>query len=87
MRKIAMWCAALTLGGCGATLPQLKTRASIDLQCAEPRLQVKEIDPGTRQVEGCGKRALYVEIFNNSRHPVWMLNSDLREVPASSASR
>jgi hypothetical protein len=84
---MAMWCAALALGGCGATVQQLKTRASIDLQCAEPRLQLKEVDAGTREVTGCGKRAIYVEIFNNSRHPLWLLNSELRDVPASSASR
>ena len=86
MPRMMMWCALLTLAGCGATLPQLKTRASMDLDCAEAQLDVKQIDAGTRQVEGCGKRALYVEIFNNSRHPAWMLNSDIR-TQARSASR
>ena len=87
MRQTLLWCALFATTGCGATLPQLKQRASIDLACSEAQLDVKEIDPGTRQVEGCGKRALYVEIFNNSRRPAWLLNSDIRDAPAKSASR
>ena len=87
MRATMMWCAMVMLTGCGATLPQLKTRASLDLDCPETHLDVKTIDSGTRRVEGCGKRAIYVEIFNNSRHPAWMLNSDVRDVAAKSASR
>jgi hypothetical protein len=73
--------------GCGATLPQLKTRASIDLECTEAQLAVKQINSGTRQVEGCGKRAMYVELFNNSRYPTWILNSDIRDVTAKTANR
>ncbi len=87
MRRTAMWCAVVTLTGCGATLQQLKTRASIDLDCTEAQLDVRPIDSGTRQVEGCGRRAMYVEIFNNSRYPAWMLNSDIRDLRATSASR
>ncbi len=87
MRRTAGWCAALTLAGCGATVQQLKTRASMDLDCAPAQLDVKEIDPGTRQVEGCGRRAMYVQIFNNSRYPAWMLNSAIRDVQPRSASR
>jgi hypothetical protein len=83
---MTMWCAVVMLTGCGATLQQLKTRASIDFDCTEARLDVKEIDIGTRQVEGCGKRAMYVELFNNSRYPTWMLNSDVRDA-AKTASR
>jgi hypothetical protein len=84
---MVLWCGALMLMGCGATQQHLKTRASIDLQCTEAQLNVMAIDSGTRQVQGCGKRAIYVEIFNNSRHPAWMLNSELRDVSARSASR
>jgi len=87
MRTTAMWCAAAMLTGCGATLPQLKTRASLDFDCAQAQLDVKEIDPATRQVEGCGKRAMYVGIFNNSRYPTWLLNSEIRTVPVKAASR
>jgi hypothetical protein len=87
MRKMTMWFAVVMLTGCGATLEQLKTRASLDLDCAATRLDVKTIDSATRRVEGCGKRAMYVEIFNNSRDPAWMLNSDVRDVLAKSASR
>jgi hypothetical protein len=84
MRTTAMWIAMVTLGGCGATVQQLKTRASIDLECTDAQLDVKQIDAATRQVEGCGKRAMYVQIFNNSRYPTWMLNSDVRDVRAAS---
>jgi hypothetical protein len=87
MRGTMMWCALMVSTGCGATVQQLKTRAALDLDCTAARLDVKQIDSGTRQVEGCGKRAIYVELFNNSRYPVWMLNSDVRDVAARSASR
>jgi hypothetical protein len=87
MQKTMMWCAVVMLTGCGATVQQLRTRASYDFECTETQLHVQAIDSGTRQVEGCGKRAMYVEIFNNSRHPTWMLNSDVRDVPAKSVSR
>ena len=87
MRKTMMWSVVVMLTGCGATLQQLKARASLDLECAETQLEVKTIDSATRRVEGCGKRALYVEIFNNSRDPAWMLNSDVSEVSKKSATR
>ena len=87
MRRAAIGCVVVALAGCGATLQQLETRASMDLECAPAELKVKQIDAGTRQVEGCGKRAMYVEAFNNSRHPAWMLNSEIRDAHAKSASR
>jgi hypothetical protein len=87
MRETMMMCAVVMLTGCGATLEQLKTRAALDLDCTQAQLDVQKIDGGTRRVEGCGKRAIYVSIFNNSRDPVWLLNSDVRDVTAKSASR
>jgi hypothetical protein len=68
-------------------MQQLTTRAAIDFDCADAQFHVKPIDSGTRQVEGCGKRAIYVALFNNSRNPTWMLNSEIREVRSRSASR
>jgi hypothetical protein len=67
----------LALMGCGATLPQLRTRASVDLACKPESLQLKELDGATQVVTGCGKRAVYVELFNDSRYPTWLLNSSV----------
>jgi hypothetical protein len=87
MKRTVLSCLLATFTGCGATIPQLRTRASIDLECTDDRLEVKVIDTATRQVQGCGKQAIYVEIFNNSRYPAWMLNSEIHDVHAKSASR
>jgi hypothetical protein len=70
--------AVIVLSGCGASLQQLKTRAAIDLDCDSTQLTLQEIDVGTQRVDGCGKRALYVQMFNNNRFPTWLLNSDIR---------
>jgi hypothetical protein len=72
--------ALLLFSSCGATLTQLKTRAALDLDCDSSRLQVDSLDVGTSVVTGCGKRAIYVEQFNNNRYPAWLLNSDIRPV-------
>ena len=72
------WLAAsllMTGAGCGATLEQLKNRASIDLECQSASLAVRPIDAATRSVSGCGKQAIYVEQFNHSVRPAWLLNS------------
>jgi hypothetical protein len=72
--------------GCGATLVQLKNRASIDLDCQPSRLAVRSIDSATRSVNGCGKQAIYVEQFNHSVRPAWLLNSSITPAAAASAS-
>jgi hypothetical protein len=78
----------MLIAGCVATLPQLHTRAALDLACAPENLRDEAIDAATRVVTGCGKRAVYVEMFNDSRYPTWLLNSDIRTVdsPAARAS-
>jgi hypothetical protein len=82
--------AALPLAGCGATQSQLRARASLDLSCGPEGIQMQAIDTGTQVVSGCGKRAVYVELFNNGRHPTWMLNSSvetMRVPPAAQSMR
>lgn len=56
--------AAMALVGCvdqNATTSQLKKRSSVDLSCPWYEVGVRSIDARTRLVEGCGKRAIYVE--------------------------
>ena len=74
----------LLMAGCGATLEQLKNRASIDLECQASNLDVHAIDSATRSVNGCGKQAIYVEQFNHSVRPAWLLNSPI--TPSSTVS-
>ncbi len=75
LSRMAMVAAAVGVTGCGATLSQLRTRASFDLSCAPESLQLKPVDGATEIVAGCGKRALYVQQFNNARYSTWLLNS------------
>jgi hypothetical protein len=78
----------LVLGsGCGATLGQLKNRAAIDLDCQPASLAVRDIDPATKSVNGCGKQAIYVEQFNHSVRPAWLLNSSITPAATASASK
>jgi hypothetical protein len=74
-----LWVGIISVGwaGCAANVEQLKTRASIDLECQAANLEVRSIDPATKRVSGCNKEAIYVEQFNNARHPTWLLNSSV----------
>jgi hypothetical protein len=77
--KKSLWVGAvLMLAGCAASLEQLKTRASLDLDCDAQRIELKPVDQGTQQAQGCGKKAIYVVQFNNARYPTWLLNSEIR---------
>ncbi len=77
----------LMLGsGCGATVAQLRNRAAIDLDCQPASLAIRSIDSATRSVSGCGKRAIYVEQFNHSVRPTWLLNSSIASSATASAS-
>jgi hypothetical protein len=78
---LAMLGADLLLSGCGATVPQLQSRAAFDFDCQPAAISVRALDPGTRVAAGCGKQAVYVEHFNNSRHPTWLLNSEVKPQP------
>jgi hypothetical protein len=72
--------------GCGATVAQLKNRAAIDLDCQPSSLAIRSIDAATRNVNGCGKQAIYVEQFNHSVRPTWLLNSSITPSATASAS-
>jgi hypothetical protein len=80
--------AVVGLTGCGATLAQLQKRASVDLTCGPESIRMEEIDSATEVVTGCGKRAIYVQLFNNNRYPTWLLNSNIEqaEVPPGAQS-
>ncbi len=47
--------------GCGASVGQLRSRASFDLQCPKNQIQITQIDQRTMGVLGCGQQATYVE--------------------------
>jgi hypothetical protein len=84
MKKSLLVGAALMCAGCTANLQQLKTRAALDFDCHEQSIEVKEVDSGTQQAFGCGKRAVYVVQFNNARYPTWLLNSEIRNQESAS---
>lgn len=85
-------CALLGLGGSAcamnATASQLVKRASFDLDCAEKELEVVELDPRTRGVRGCGRRATYVEQCKACANGyqgcecTWLMNTDARPAEA-----
>jgi hypothetical protein len=85
MKRILVWAGIIAGGsaGCGAGLEQLKTRASIDLQCQASDLAIRAIDSATKMVSGCSKEAIYVEQFNDARHPTWLLNSSVISTASS----
>ena len=51
------------------------------------RNQMEAVDRGTQVASGCGKRAIYVELFNNGRNPTWMLNSSVETMRVSPAAQ
>jgi len=86
MRNLAMVCAVVSLLGCGASLQQLKTRAALDLECEAGAISLQQVDKLTQQASGCGKRAIYVQQYNQQQvAATWLLNSEIH--PAESATR
>ena len=72
-------------GGCGASVEQLRSRASFDLSCPESQIQTTQIDDRTVGVRGCGQQATYVETCSNPQAGfgtgsgcTWVLNADSR---------
>ncbi len=86
MKRLSILAAVVMLSGCGATLQQLKARAAVDLECDADQLALQSIDNATQKVAGCGKSAVYVQLFNNNRYPTWALNSNVRDTTTKSAS-
>ena len=84
------------LVGCGGIIKEhrdsaeirLRKRAAFDLECKESALVLTPLDdspaPNVYGVEGCGRRATYVE----GGSPNWLMNSDPRPsaTPAAEAS-
>jgi|SRR6478609_2042011 len=53
---------SITMGAsCGAEQSDLTRRASFDLSCPEAQLRTIDLGGGTQGVQGCGKKATYVE--------------------------
>ena len=80
---------ALVVGtGCatGATADQLRDRAAFDFDCSQQHLTLHEIDDQTIGVDGCGKRATYVEVCRACHNGYqgcdcsWILNTDSEEL-------
>jgi hypothetical protein len=78
MKKV-MLAFVVVSSGCGASLQNLKTRAAFDLECNADQMVTQRIDSATQRVDGCGKRAVYVLLFNDARYPTWLLNSEIRD--------
>lgn len=72
---------ALLLAACagpGATAEQLKARATFDLECPEPEVQVHDLGARVRGVVGCGRRLSYVEVCEtrpDGTHCAWVINA------------
>jgi len=76
----------LAAPGCFATAgqDQLVNRASFDLRCPGPEIEIVELDQRTRGVRGCGQQATYVESCDGPRTQLntkctWVLNSPARQ--------
>ena len=76
--KQPMFVLIVLAAGCGASMKQLETRASYDLSCGD--LDYKQLDDRTFGVQGCGKRATYVESCEHSSY----FNCTWRAEPAPS---
>lgn len=77
----------LALEGCGGAfgdedLASLKTRASFDFDCPKSQIKTVTIDDRTRGVNGCGRRATYVQVCDRpsrlEENCTWVLNSGKR---------
>ena len=71
------------LVGCFASDQQLLRRASFDMGCPEPQLQLVGIDAETTGVVGCGKRATYIQSCAKPDDPInkqctWVKNSETK---------
>ena len=84
MRKAAIGAVVMLFMGCGASLQQLKTRAALDFDCEAETILLKSVDQATEVASGCGKRAIYVQQFNNNRYSTWLLNSEVKNQESAS---
>ena len=71
--------ATVALGACmgpvPATLPQLQTRAALDLNCPPSMLQLYHIGARTKGVAGCNRHLVYVESCQGERECAWVLDN------------
>jgi len=52
--------ALLALAACGGVQPELRTRASYDMNCPRGELRIKKVDDHTMAVSGCNVDRTYV---------------------------
>ena len=77
-------------GGCasfGANQADLGRRASFDLNCPEGQIRTVDLGGGSQGVEGCGKRATYVEKCDGQPGYMgttcgWVLNNQQAQQPS-----
>ena len=76
------------VAACGATDDQLRARAAFDLDCAQSKLTLVEIDERTQGVKGCGQKVTYVQNCQPGvmgvRECTWILNTDSKKTKTSS---
>ena len=83
MFRLARISLVLALGGvacgpAGATQEQLLARATFDLECPAPQVQVQDLGVRQRGVLGCGRRLSYVEVCEqrvDGNHCAWVINA------------
>jgi hypothetical protein len=71
--------AAVLLGGCAGVVNEsmLRDRASFDLSCAKDQLKISDLgESKAAGVEGCGKKATYVYVYEQS---LWVKNAETSE--------
>jgi hypothetical protein len=61
--------------GCRPTADQLARRAAFDLKCERAKLRYVLLDDRTVGVDGCGKRATYVEVCPTGNECTWIMNN------------
>lgn len=70
--------AGVGCGPVGATQDQLLARATFDLECPAPQVQVQDLGNRQRGVVGCGRRLSYVEVCEqrvDGNHCAWVINA------------
>jgi hypothetical protein len=69
---------------------ELRTRASVDLNCPEANLQMVDLGNNARGMTGCGKRATYLYVCKRGGGLMddctWVQNSDAKPSGSSGGS-
>jgi hypothetical protein len=80
-RLIANAMGLMSVWGCagpGASAEQLMARATFDLECPQPQVQIHDLGDRVRGVVGCDRRLSYVEVCEtrpDGTHCAWVINA------------